>query len=221
MMQCPIGEVCRTWTDDCDTIRCIQHHATGNETCYGHEILATRYRRQLLNLAYQRLHSWEDAEDCVQDAIVRAMRGVHTFRCECSVSTWLWRIVARTAANHRRTQNGRSAEHLFSDLEDGEQHHGCPVCDAPDPDAVAVDDSVLNAAQQAAIQEALSDLPESLQQILLAHYVEGEPWKEMAARLDLDEKTLRVRRRRAENVLRAMLERKGWSPDAEVEVVMA
>lgn len=221
MMHCPIGELCRTWTDDCDTVRCIQQHATGNETCYGHELLATRYRQQLLNLAYQRLGNWEDAEDCVQIAITRAMQAVDTFRCECSVSTWLWRIVARTASNLRRSKNSRGSEHLFSEVEDPNRYNGCPVCDAPDPDAVALHDQMIASAEQEAIREALKDLPENLQSILHSHYVEGEPWKEMAERLDVDEKTLRVRRRRAENLLRSMLERKGWSPCGGTEVVMA
>ena len=216
MMQCPIGEICRSWTDDCDTVRCIQQHATGNETCYGHEILATRYRQQLLNLAYQRLHSWEDAEDCVQEATMRAMRGIETFRCECSVSTWLWRIVARTASNMRRAKQSRGPEYLFSDVEAPEQHNGCPVCDAPDPKASDLQDIIVASAEQEAIREAMSGLPANLQEILRQHYVEGEPWKEMATRLDVDEKTLRVRRHRAERLLRAMLERTGWSPDAPV-----
>lgn len=215
MMHCPIGEVCRTWTDECDVVRCIQKNAPENETCLGHEILATRYRQQLLNLAHQRLHNWEDAEDCVQEAIMRAMRGIHTFRCECSVSTWLWRIVTRTASNMRRAKSSRGPEFLFSDLEDPDQRNACPVCDTPDPDAIPVTDSLIAQAEQAAISEALKALPVGLREILHDHYLKGENWKEMAARMEVDEKTLRIRRHRAERLLRAMLERAGWTPGVE------
>lgn len=210
MMNCPLGEICRTWTDDCDVVRCIQENAPDNATCYGHEILATRYRRQLLNLAYQRLNNWEEAEDCVQEAIMRAMRGIDSFRCECAVSTWLWRIVARTASNFRRARHTRAGERLFSELEPVDGETSCSVCDVADPDGEEVQDVITATAERQAIGEALAGLPDDLRSILQSHYVEGEPWKEMAHRLHVDEKTLRVRRRRAERLLRGMLQREGW-----------
>lgn len=42
------------------------------------------------------------AEDVVQDALVRALRGLSRFRGEASLETWLTRIVVRTARSHCR-----------------------------------------------------------------------------------------------------------------------
>ena len=47
----------------------------------------------------------EDAEDCVQEAFVRAYAGLRSFRGEAAFSTWLYRValnVAREAAKKRR-----------------------------------------------------------------------------------------------------------------------
>ena len=44
----------------------------------------------------------DSACDIVQEAFVRAVRELHTFRGGGSLHGWLWRIVVNTARNHRR-----------------------------------------------------------------------------------------------------------------------
>ncbi len=44
----------------------------------------------------------EAAPDLVQEAFVRAVRGLPTFRGEGSLEGWLWRIVVNLARNYRR-----------------------------------------------------------------------------------------------------------------------
>lgn len=214
-MDCPIGEICKHWTDDRDVVRCIQQHGGAKDPCFGHELLATQYRKQLFEHAYQRLGNWEDAEDCVQEAIVNALRAIDSFRCECAVSTWLWRIVARVCFDHLRTRQGQRFEPVLTDLHTQDDCSGCPICDAPGLGATEFNELVLAFNERDAVREALRDLPESLSAILKEHYLGGEPWKDMAMRMNIDPKTLRVRRMRAERLLRAMLERKGWLPNAE------
>ena len=61
------------------------------------------HRDRALRLAW-RLVGGDDAaaEDVTQDAFARAWRGLARFRGEASLDTWLYRIVVRQAANHRR-----------------------------------------------------------------------------------------------------------------------
>ena len=65
--------------------------------------LVASHRDRALRLAW-RLVGGDDAaaEDVVQDAFYRAWRGLSRFRGEASLATWLYRIVVRQAANHRR-----------------------------------------------------------------------------------------------------------------------
>ncbi len=65
--------------------------------------LVASHRDRALRLAW-RLLGGDDtaAEDVAQDAFVRAWRGLSRFRGEASLATWLYRIVVRQAANHRR-----------------------------------------------------------------------------------------------------------------------
>ncbi len=53
-------------------------------------------------LAYRLTGNEEDARDVVQDAYLRAYRGVRQFRGDAEFSTWLYRITANCAVHARR-----------------------------------------------------------------------------------------------------------------------
>ena len=63
-------------------------------------------------LALRLTGSTEDARDVVQEAYLRAYKGVGRFRGEAQFSTWLYRIVANCATTHL----GRRQRHRHDDL---------------------------------------------------------------------------------------------------------
>lgn len=76
--------------------------------------LASRHERALLGLALGLLASRELAEEAVQDAWVRVVRGAGQFKGNAGVRTWLYRIVinrcrdiSRRERSHRARLNGR------------------------------------------------------------------------------------------------------------------
>ena len=70
--------------------------------------LLASHRDRAVRLAW-RLVGGDDAaaEDVAQDAFCRAWKGLSRFRGEASLATWLYRIVVRQAANHRRWRSLR------------------------------------------------------------------------------------------------------------------
>src|SRR5262245_50839865 len=54
----------------------------------------------MYTLAYRLTGNEEDARDVVQEAYLRAYRGMGQFRGEARVGTWLYRITANCAATH-------------------------------------------------------------------------------------------------------------------------
>ena len=84
----------------------LARHVAGDHDAFG--VLVQRHRDRLWAVALRTLGEREEAADALQDALVSAFRGAHTFQGRSAVTTWLHRIVvnacldrARKAASHR------------------------------------------------------------------------------------------------------------------------
>jgi RNA polymerase sigma-70 factor (ECF subfamily) len=71
-------------------------------------------------MAYNVLHSEEDARDVYQEAFLRVYRNLSKFRFDCSFSTWLYRIVANLCLDQIRRRKVRKEESSSVDTHDGE-----------------------------------------------------------------------------------------------------
>ena len=67
----------------------------GDEDAYGRLVAA--HRRELHAHCYRMLGSAEDAEDALQDTLLRAWRGLPRFEGRSSVRSWLYRIATNAA----------------------------------------------------------------------------------------------------------------------------
>ncbi len=59
--------------------------------------LLDTYQDQIVNTCYGFLHNRSDAEDASQEVFLKAWKALSTFRGECKLSTWLYRIATRTS----------------------------------------------------------------------------------------------------------------------------
>ena len=88
---------------------------TGDESAFV-EIM-NRYHNRLFSLSLNLLRNAADAEEIVQDAFIRAHRGLVNFRGDSSLSTWLYRIAMNLSRNRywyffrRRRQDSLSLDH--------------------------------------------------------------------------------------------------------------
>jgi len=91
---------------------------------------AQQHRAHLLWVAQRITPQREEAEDIVQEALLKAFRNLAHFRGDAQMSTWLRAIVQNTARDWLRSQKGR----VLLPLEQDQQSEGnSMVFDPPHP----------------------------------------------------------------------------------------
>lgn len=72
------------------------------------EDLVKKYGKRLYSVSLRLLRKPEDAEDAVQDALLKAFQSINSFRSEASLYTWLYRIVCNECLMKLRKQSRRN-----------------------------------------------------------------------------------------------------------------
>lgn len=121
-------------------------------------MLVARYTPVAYRTAYL-LGAGNEAEDVVQEAFVKAFRGLARFRESAAFQPWLLRIVANETRNLHRTRFRRSALETRAALRDSA---GVELED-PQTEATAGE-------TRAALLRALHDLPEKDRQVVVCRY---------------------------------------------------
>jgi RNA polymerase sigma-70 factor (ECF subfamily) len=94
-----------THTDEAALIRAAQ---AGDSNAF--ERLVRNYDHSVLRLAFNLLHSQEDARDVYQETFLRVYRNLQNFRFDCSFHTWLYRIVSNLCLDQLRKRKVRKEE---------------------------------------------------------------------------------------------------------------
>ena len=142
-------------------------------------------------LALRLMGNEEDARDVVQEAYLRAFRGLKRFRGDAQFSTWMYRITANCAS----TQLVRRNKHRHDELLDSD-----PVVD----ERPAVDPQLQSEATalRHRLTTALETLPPKLRHVVVLRDIYDLPHEAIAAELGISETAAKVRLHRARKKLR-------------------
>ena len=80
--------------------------------------LSKRHSKRVLHKIYRITNNWQDAEDVLQESLLRAFVHFHTYECRASFSTWLTRIAINTALMLLRKRRGALRSAIDSPLDD-------------------------------------------------------------------------------------------------------
>jgi RNA polymerase sigma-70 factor (ECF subfamily) len=129
----------------------------------------------------------EDAEEALQEAWVRAVERLESFRFESALRTWLSGIVIRCAHELRRRRHPEREE----------PKGGWEIEELAPP--------VAPAALRVDLERALSELPATLRDVIVLHELEGLGHEEIGALLSIPAGTSKSRLHFAKRALRARL----------------
>ena len=145
----------------------------------------------------------EDARDVVQDAYLRAWKGIGKFRGDAAFSTWLYRITANAASSNVQRRRRHRAE---------------PFDDGFEPVDAFAEELVSQGAESAEaldrISAALDDLPAKLRSVVVLKDVYGMSHEAIADELGITVSAAKVRLHRARRKLRDVLYDEGAEANA-------
>jgi RNA polymerase sigma-70 factor, ECF subfamily len=147
----------------------------------------------------------EDAEDVMQDALLKTYQHVSRITEPEAFRTWLYTTVRNACLMKRRRRVGEPS-HLISVEQRVPSDEGtsAPV-DVVD-DARPVDQQMIDASSVIRVRKALQKLPPSLRAIVVMREIEGLSTREVATITGISEANVKARLHRARVMLRRHLE---------------
>lgn len=148
-------------------------------------------------LALRLVGNEHDARDVVQDAYLRAFRGLRCFRGEAGFSTWLHRITVNCAATLVERRRKASCDQL-DDFGDSSQLIDLRSERDPERAASATDD-------RERLVAALAELPDQLRLVVVLRDIYDLSHRDIAKELGISQAAAKVRLHRARRRLRERL----------------
>lgn len=127
----------------------------------------------------------DDVDDVVQDVLIAVAEGIGGFRGESRFTAWLGGVARFKAIAHLRRRRDEVA------LSEGDQGDAARIS------------SVL--VGRAAVRDLLARVPETYRAVVVLRDLEQRPYAEIAARLGLNENTVRTRAARGRALAAALL----------------
>ncbi len=167
-------------------------------------LVMTRHNQRLLRVARSVLRDRAEAEDALQEAYLKAFRGISDFRGEASLTTWLTRIVLNEALGRRRSQLRRAKALDQSGAVDLETYRsrvaaGSDIARSPEAETARRQIGRL-------LERAVAELPPAFRLVFVMREIEGLSVEETAATLEIPSGTVKTRLLRAKERLRKALD---------------
>jgi RNA polymerase sigma-70 factor (ECF subfamily) len=168
------------------------------------EDLALPLLPSLYNVAFWLSRNANDAEDLVQEAFLKALRGFSSFEPGSNFKAWIFRILRNTYLTSRTGLAAMRTVALEDELGDSNNLGAAPhpegAIDRQTPEV-----NLIQLGDRAALQDAMEKLPPPLLEVILLCDVEEMKYREIAVILEVPIGTVMSRIARARAALRETL----------------
>lgn len=160
------------------------------------ETLMEKYERKMYAVALRMCANREDAQDCLQDAMLRIYKALPSFKGQSSFFTWVYRITMNTCLDDLRRKKVRQATSVDQLIE-----LGWSPTDEEDTPERHHDRSELRRN----LSKAISLLPEEMRAAVILRDIQGFSYDEIAETLNTNVGTVKSRISRGREKLREIL----------------
>ncbi len=184
--------------EDTEDVRLMQLVGRGDTSAF--ETLIERHQSLVAGTVARMLGSNSDVEDIAQQVFIRVWKSARRYVPRAKFTTWLLKITRNLVFNELR----RSKRHAHVPLQTNPGAKEFPVKDEVNP---APDAALLETELRQAIDDAITQLPESQRMALVLRRYEQLSYEEISEVLDLSVPAVKSVLFRARTELRARLSR--------------
>ncbi|MBW2279509.1 MAG: sigma-70 family RNA polymerase sigma factor [Deltaproteobacteria bacterium] len=182
----------------------VQEARDGSHAAF--EALVRRYSDRAFRAAYRVVRDESEAEDVLQEALIKAYRALRNFESRSSFYTWLYRIVVNLALDRRR----RSKAGVSLEWDDNVARQ----VDARAPQPADSDPELgsMRAEVRKLVGEGIQGLPDGQREVLLLREIDGLSYEEIAETMQISKGTVMSRLHYARKKMVAFLRERGIEP---------
>ncbi|KRQ87959.1 ECF RNA polymerase sigma factor SigW [Caloramator mitchellensis] len=163
----------------------IERIRNGDEDCFVEFV--NKHKNKLVMFCYTYTKDINEAEDLSQEVFIKFYQNLRSFRFECSISTYLFRIARNLSIDYIRRKRIKQVFGLFDVLKD-------------DFDYDKTDERIF-------VRKCILELPENLRTIIVLYYYIGFKESEISNILNISPKAVEGRIYRAKQKLKKELEK--------------
>lgn len=160
------------------------------------DMLVLKYQYKVHAIVSRYIKDFDEVNDVVQEAFIKAYRALAKFRGDSQFYTWLYRIAVNTAKNYLVARNRRPPASDV-DAAEADYYEGSDrLRDIDSPENLLYRDEL-----EAVVDHAIRDLPEDLRTAVTLREFEGLSYEEIAEVMDCPVGTVRSRIFRAREAI--------------------
>ena len=168
------------------------------------EVLLSRHRKPVYNFILRFVGDKETAEDILQEAFMRVIKGAEAYKRQAKFTTWLYTIARNLCVDQTRRRKHRKHASLDAPMDTSEESG--TLMDVIPGNDMASDRKAVNKQLHETMQQAIAGLSEEQREVFLMREFLDMPFKQIADVVGVPENTVKSRMRYALEKLRLELD---------------
>ena len=162
--------------------------------------LVLRYQNRVFNLCYRFLGDYEEADDCAQEAFLKAFKSLKSFGFRSAFSTWLYTVTVNTCKNRLKSAHYRYRKRTvpINGTKERDDRPASLEIEDTSPSPLA---QLAQRETELLLQKAIEELPEDWRTVVILRDVEGLAYEEIAHITGYNLGTVKSRLARARQAL--------------------
>ena len=162
--------------------------------------LIKKYQKRVYNTAYGLTLDYDEAWDVSQEAMVKLVRYIGSFRGDSSFWTFLYRVIMNTFYDHKRRQKARAKIGDFTSYENDDDKRPFEI-----KDVIDIEQDYEQKVLKEKLKGALGLLTDAQKKVFVLKNTEGLKIREVAAILGMSDGTVKSHLNRAVDKIKKAL----------------